>query len=351
MKPRTKLEHEVLRYSKYINPIGKDVKEWAFDVCLERKGFATKNRVICMDCGETFSSAIIKRKRAVCPHCETKLKVEYSRKRKDFQKNYFAIAEVHERFQLIRYFEIFSRHKKGNDVDVSVYEILQEWLRDDGKLTRVGNLHTNFDSWGGDWSIRKPGRTYYSHWKYKLYPYRYHPKSKFKKEYRKHGLDHKIRGVNILDAIKNVTTIPQAETLVKAKQYALLSHFSDRSQNIFYRWPSIKICMRNRYKVKDAGIWFDYLDLLEYFNKDLRNAKYVCPKDLKKEHDRLMVKKQLRIAKSNEESRKKKALNDQRIFKKHIARFKGLKFSNNSIEVVVLESVDCLLYTSPSPRD
>jgi len=69
-------------------------------------------------------------------------------------------------------------------------------------------------------------------------------------------------------------------------------------------------------------------------------------KKLKKEHDRLMVKKQLRIAKRNEESRKKKALNDQRIFKKHIARFKGLKFLNNSIEVVVLESVDAFLEES-----
>jgi hypothetical protein len=43
--------------------------------------------------------------------------------------------------------------------------------------------------------------------------------------------------------------------------------------------------MRNNYIIKDAKIWTDYLDLLSYFKKDLSNAHFVCPKDLKKQHD------------------------------------------------------------------
>lgn len=346
MKPRTKLEHECLKYSKYIDPIGHQIKDWAFKVCLEHKGYATRSRVICMDCGDTFSPDIVSRKRATCPNCGTRLKVTDTRKKTDFQKNYFAVAEVHERFQLIRYFEIVSRHKAGKDVSVSVWEILQEWIRDDGKLTRVGHLHTNFDSWGGDWSIRKPGRSYYSNWKYKLYPYRYYPKSKFKKEFRKHGIDHRIYGINIVDALRIVPNIPQAETLLKAKQYSLLYKMVDYPQFTARRWASIKICMRNNYKVKDAGIWYDYLDLLEYFGKDLRNAKYVCPKDLNKAHDRLVIKKQLLIAKRNEEERKQKILRNQSDFIRHIQRFMGLTFSDKKINVVVLESVDQFLEES-----
>lgn len=346
MKPRTKLEHEVFRYSKYTDPIGKDVKEWAFDICMYHKGFATKNKVICMDCGETFSTDLVNRKRAICPNCDTKLKIENSRKRTDFQTNYFAVAEVHQRFQLIRYFEIKSRHKKDYNADVSVYEILQEWIRDDGKLTRVGCLHTNFDSWGGDWSIRKPGRTYYSNWKYKIYPYRYHPSSTFKYEFRKHGISPDLKGIPFTEAVRIITSIPQAETLLKAKQFSLLNRMKDYPQNIFRRWPSIKICMLNRYKVKDSSIWLDYLDLLEYFNKDLRNAKYVCPKNLKKAHDYWMLKKQLRIAKQNEEARKKKALKDQKNFNKHIAKFKNISFSGDGISIVVLQSVDEFLLES-----
>lgn len=38
-------------------------------------------------------------------------------------------------------------------------------------------------------------------------------------------------------------------------------------------------------------MWNDYIDLLLYFKKDVRNAKYICPKNLKVEHDLLMNKK------------------------------------------------------------
>jgi hypothetical protein len=49
--------------------------------------------------------------------------------------------------------------------------------------------------------------------------------------------------------------------------------------------------MRNGYKVDDASIWRDYLNLLDFFGKDIHSAKYVCPADLKTEHDRYVKKK------------------------------------------------------------
>ncbi len=76
MKPKTRLQHKVIANSQQLYKIDNDILSWAKKDILEHKGFATKTRVICMDCGESFSPELVSRKRAVCPHCNTKLKIE-----------------------------------------------------------------------------------------------------------------------------------------------------------------------------------------------------------------------------------------------------------------------------------
>ena len=89
-------------YSQHLNNIDKEILEWAKSDCLEHKGYATKSRVICMDCGQRFSPELVNRKRAVCPHCGAKLKIEGTRKRNDKQSMYIAMAEICGEFQVIR---------------------------------------------------------------------------------------------------------------------------------------------------------------------------------------------------------------------------------------------------------
>jgi len=112
-------------------------------------------------------------------------------------------------------------------------------------------------------------------------------------------------------------------------------------------WPSIKICLRNKYKVKDHRIYIDYLDLLKYFKKDLRNAKYVCPKNLMKEHDILMKKKR-EILRLEEQERNRLAilkrqenLEKARIeFIERMNKFFDLEFKKGLIKIVPLKSID-----------
>ena len=59
MKPRTKLQRQVMDYSQHLNNIDKEILEWAKSDCLEHKGYATKSRVICMDCGQRFSPELV----------------------------------------------------------------------------------------------------------------------------------------------------------------------------------------------------------------------------------------------------------------------------------------------------
>lgn len=333
------MEKEVYDLSQYLPLISKSQKEWAYRECLKHKGFATQKSVTCMDCGECFSPELVVRKRAICPHCDTKLRVEVSRKRTDIQVTYFALTTVCWDYQIVRNFELKASYKQGHNVRYLLHEILQYWITPDEKLVMLGLTHNTqayCDSWGGEWGIKKD-----TAWqrKYEIYPRKYHPDSVFKEEYARIGIDHKLDGLNVLDAIKIIPYNPYGETLLKAKQYELLYHLKEHSNQIYHKWPSIRICLRNRYKVQDAGVWLDYLELLEHFGKDLHNARYVCPKDLKKAHDRLVQKKRNIQKKKDLKRQREEAALAQIQYAKMKQAFMGLQFSKGSLLVRFLESV------------
>ncbi|TFD92165.1 hypothetical protein E2605_18840 [Dysgonomonas capnocytophagoides] len=339
MKPRTKLQHEVIANSQQLYKIDNDILSWAKKDVLEHKGFATKTRVICMDCGNSFSPELISRKRAVCPHCNTKLKIDQTKKRTDEQRTYIASAEIYGEFQVIRNFELRSYHKSSEATRYFISEILQHWILSNGKREVVARRHTvNWycDSWGGYMEIQNKS----DERKYDVYPQKYHPDSRFKAEYRKYGIDRNLEGLTFLEAIKIVPKNSKAETLLKAKQYNLLDYCREYRGQIDYRWASIKICLRNKYFIKDAKYYMDYLDLLQYFGKDLRNAHYVCPKNLKKEHDLLVAKRKKQREKENAIQKREKLLKDQKVFEKlKKAMLAGIVFSDGKIKVRVLENV------------
>lgn len=290
MKPRTKLQFEVLYLSSSLPKIENKMLEWSKVVVLKHVGYATKNRVICMDCGERFSTELVSRKRAICPHCNTKLVVKQTRDRTNKQHIYVAIAQIYYDFQVIRYFELISYHKDNKPANIFIQEVLQHWILPTGKREVIALNHTaNWycDSWSGDMEIRDKGNVV----RYDIYPKAYHPDSEFKAEYMKYGINSKLQGATALEAITRIPNDNYAETLLKAKQYNLLAFRLDRTSQCNRYWSSIKICIRNKYIVKDARMWFDYLDMLNYFNKDLHSPHYVCPKDLKKQHDIFMKRK------------------------------------------------------------
>lgn len=293
MKPRTKLQFEVLENTKHLPYVRNKVYDWAKVECMKHLGYATKNRVICMDCGERFPTSLVSRKRACCPHCNTKLTITPTRDRTLKQDVYVAIAQTYYEFQVIRLFEIQSTHKSERKTAYSFFEVLQHWILPNGKREVIARNHTSnwcCDSWNGNMEIRNKSDVN----KYDIYHSAFHPESEFKPEYLKIGINHKLQGITALEAIKHIPTDSRAETLLKAKQYDLLYARIQNKWEVENKWQSIKICMRNNYIVKDAKIWFDYLDLLRYFKKDLHSAHYICPKDLKKQHD-IYVKRKKKV--------------------------------------------------------
>lgn len=347
MKPTNKLQREVVYLASRLLRITEDQKQWAYKYCLKHKGYATKNKVLCLDCGESFSPKLVSRKTAVCPHCNTKIKVELSRRTTDQQTNYFAITEIVGDFQVVRNFELKASYKKGYPVDHLLHEIIQYWILPDLKTTMFGLCHNTqgyCDSWGGSMEIRKDGTGYYNSHKYDVYPRIYHPDSVFKREYRKLGIDHNLKGLTLIEAITKIPKEPILETLIKAKEYQLLGVDIWKLRQ---RWPTLKICLRNKFKIKDASIYLDYLDLLEYFKKDLLNSVYVCPKNLKKEHDRLMKKKRVILDRQERERKLQQAIKRQQKLEKAIKdyvernqKFFDLEITKDNISIKLLQSVN-----------
>ena len=86
--------------------------------------------------------------------------------------------------------------------------------------------------------------------------------------------------------MKALLSDSRVETILKSGRKRDLKYFIDHPQDLDFCWPSYKIVLRQKYRIKDMGIWTDYLRMLDRCGKDLHNAHYVCPADLKAEHDK-----------------------------------------------------------------
>ena len=330
----------MIAYSKELQPLTGYVIDWAVAHILKCKGYATKHRVICLNCGNKFPSILIKRKRAVCPHCNKKLHIENTRKTTFGEKLFLGYAQIVEDYQVVRYFELQAVYTGGNIAEYFCSEVLQHWIKDNGTREIVAKSHifSYYDTrWTGNLEIRKDrgGRGV----SYDVYPKCFHPKSTIKSCYTKIGITPALKGITFLDAIRIIPENPPLETLLKAKQYNLLNAFSVRRLSPTY-WAAIKICLRNKYVIKDVGMWKDYIDLLEFFNKDIHSTKYICPVNLAKEHDRYAKKKKEFDKRKALEERRKKLLEDEAKFKELKAPFLGVKFSQGDLTVKTLDSVE-----------
>jgi putative methionine-R-sulfoxide reductase with GAF domain len=178
---------------------------------------------------------------------------------------------------------------------------------------------------------------YYANVYDKIYTGVVYPRQRLIPELKRTGYRTALYGQKPLDLFRILLSDSRAETLLKTGQTKLLKRLLDMGwqRNIDNYWASVRICIRNNYAIKDATLWCDYLDFLRFFGRDLHNAQYVCPTDLKVEHDRYMHKK----AKADARQELEKQLEKEAEYREAKEKFFGLMFSDGLISVRVLESV------------
>lgn len=358
MKPKTKKQREIVELFQKLPAITERQREWAFANCSENKAFKSKNVAWCSECGGSFDvvgselAVMLLGDKVICPHCGKKLKVEVSKKRKSGEKFYFTIVTTLKGYQVVRNFIVKKFVRKGEKPFQDIDEAVQLWIDENGHEEVIARpskaILGCYDAWDFSKPMELRRRHTSGYWDYN--PDKYlisgawvYPKRNLLPKVKRNGYTGRNNyGIPESEHIKMLLTDPEAEWLEKTGQYSLFKLKYNRGIPERFR-HAIHVANRARYKVKDASMWVDYLELLEYFHLDTHNAHYVCPRNLKAEHDRLDAKKKRIEAKRAAEKKKKEAAKDEAIYRADKQAFFGIRFGNDSIVVSVIQSVAALI--------
>jgi len=353
MKPSTKLQVEVWNLHKELsNP-----KEHEPFVISKHEFYYTTHykNLVCMECNHSWRPSQVWQEEVIgvkCPSCNKKLK-KISTENGGMASRFitYSVVQVVDRFQVVRYFSCWKHMSKNKIPRYSFSSLFEEWKDwDKNKKVIVGRTK----GWTGDgfnsteYEIRYVNNSGWRGDPYGAFISDYNcPGAEFLPRFKMYGLTKHKHDCDYRMLLDRIEKCPKIETLLKSKQNELLEFalYKDSRHNTY--WDSIKIVIRNKYKITDAGIWYDYLDLLRYFKKDLHNAVYVCPKNLKKEHDRWMKKKREILRLQEIENEKLRVIKRQQKLEKaivdYVERWKNffdLEFKKGNISISVLKSID-----------
>ena len=343
MKPRNKFQQRIVEASKKLTKLTKEQIEWSKNNVIDHIGRRNdKGKITCTKCTHSWQGVgllVDTLTDCICPYCKAKLAIKTTNKRV-FRTNYYmTIITACEGYQVVRSIMVKCTARVGQLPEYEHSEVMQRWIAPNGKHVTFAILRQTmgtmyYDAWIHHTflELRQENDIYN-----RIFTDVIYPRQKLIPELKRTGLKKSLYAQKPLELFRTLLTDCRAETLLKARQTKLFKRIMDMgwTRNIDNYWQSIKICIRNGYKIKDATLWCDYIDLLRFFGKDLHNAKYVCPIDLKKEHDHYIIKK----AKADAQQEIKKQLEKEAEYREVKAKFFGLMFSDGLINVRVLESV------------
>ena len=339
MKPRNRFEKAVLAESKHLRPITKTQSKWAFHECIDHFAYRLpKGHTTCMDCGHSWIMDK-HRETCTCPHCGARLQVEETYGRKLKQKQYFTILTTCGAYQVLRMFLIVVGMEKGCKAKYETIEIGQYWWNGQGRkvviaVQRILGHYMDTFSFYSPMAVRNDNEAY-----------RYvacapiYPKFKATEALRRNGFKNDFHKIAPIALIPALLTDSRVETLIKAERIDHLRYFLNNARAFEAYWQSYKIAVRNGYEIKDISLWCDYVDMLRRLGKDVHSPKYLCAKDLKAEHDRIEDKICRQREKEEIERKWQKAIEDEKRFQELKSKFFGIHFTDGTIQVRVLESV------------
>jgi len=342
MKAKNKFQQQIVEVSKTLPAITKAQAQWGYDNAIEHIGRRTdKGKITCTKCGHAWQGTgylVDTLTDCICPNCKAKLVVKTTKQRIFNGSYYMTIVTAHKGYQVLRTVMIKCVAKIGKKAEYTHSEVMQRWIAPSGKHCTFAKLRQTmgtmyYDSWifPSMLELRQENDVYN-----RIFTGDIYPRQKLIPEIKRTGFNKAFYGQKPIDMFRTLLTDSRAETLLKTRQNKLLERIMDIGwKNIDNYWQSIRICIRNGYKIEDATLWCDYIDFLRFLGKDLHNAKYVCPADLKAEHDRYMHKK----AQADARQELEKQLEKESEYRKAKEKFFGLMFSDGLISVRVLESI------------
>ena len=311
----------------------------------------TTKKYICIDCRHRWKYDDLS---GNCPHCKSVLTFHDKPRQRVFKDwNFYSVIQTYQEFTIIRIFYIDKYIKLGQVHNLgNFYEISQYWFHDNvGQVILAKNmLMFSFYSsppfnLRSELNDKQPYRDYHY-----ISPYQIYPQIQVSKILKRNELKKLFKGLLEVDVIRFLLNEPIYETLWKQNDMLLLKRFHKDCDRIKKYWKQILKFKKRNYQVKDISLWFDYLDLLSYFGKDINNPHYIFPADFTAAHDS-MVKQKQKKEREWEEARQKRELEKLNRLQEKAQEFikaKGkcfdITFSNSNIVVVVLSSFDVYKY-------
>lgn len=346
MIPKTKNQKRVDELSSTLSPYGKKKIKWMNQACFTHYGFRMKKGTTCMECGHEFTTT---GETSVCPKCKTELKIIDTRRRSEQIFSYACFIETCQEWQVIIYLELHCALLRGKPASYGHCVVVEYWINAKGERVvrsrlRAGMFSSKY-SWWSKLEIRKPNPTHEN-----ICTDNEYPDVKVIPELTRNGFNGVIGPYHPQKLFLTLLGSPEMESLKKSGLDNFFDYFMRHNyQNIKDYWPSIKICLRNKYPLSKVmpSTFMDHIDILKKFGKDIRSPKYICPEDFEKEHMKY-VNKQREIARREARRRDQERLIKERKemfalaekFEKEKKKFSNLYITNGKIVIKPLITVE-----------
>lgn len=347
MKAKTKIQKQIIAIDKKVPKLSEKQKQWAKKTCHSYYAFRNNaGTITCMICNHKWKSVttqgwqdeIMTQK---CPNCKSQLKIRSTPYRTYNEEKTFCIVTTIQNHQLIRIFTMNSYFKTSEKPRSYIAEQSRVYINEKGKFVIVGYSRANgwygSSRWFGDWSVKHNDTIYAhnQHWDY------YYPTMRWLPIVKRNGLKKYTKILTPFDTAFLLIKEPKAETLYKANQMELFTTcvYPERLLLIKKYWNTLKILIRRKVFISNAKDYLDYLELLEFFGKDLQCDKYICPDDFHKAHQHYVKKKRVYIVKQKEKERLEQMLLENDKYVSHIQKFKDLELKEKNITIKVIDSV------------
>lgn len=304
MKPRNKIQREVVALSGILSPITDKQKEWGIARCYTPKERSQNKRIY----------------------------------------RYFVISSRVKDWQVCRFFQV--RKVKQ---DYSVIEPVRLWFNADGHMeVEAMNrfcMSGRIDSWiiDSDLSLKQAPLPYRDYTQ--MLPISASKVTSALPILKRNGLKGSFHNMQPRDVIEGLLKNNMFETLWKCWQFSLLQALAyewNRDYNSADKMAAVRVVLHHGYKISDGRMWFDMIDMLKRAHKDIRNPQFICPANLKATHDEAM-----RLCYRYEERQRKirerqRILEDKKAAKKYeVARkcFVNMVLFDGKVEIKVLPTV------------
>lgn len=318
----------------------------------------SKCHAYCSHCGSEVRVLTQKE----CPVCHKKWDSAESVERPSRVYNYGYLCHmtVMEGLQVLRFWYVGYWFKPGRKTDYYVREVERQFIRSDGErkgfaLSRPMSTFGRYDAWNwsSDITIRETVSRYYGYYgdtttpRFDL-PCAHTVVKRVIPLLRRNGLRKSLHGTYYpVNLVRGLLTKPQIEQLWKIGQYKLAEYAVEHRPLCDETMASVRICHRNHYRVKDAKLWIDHILTLRRMHLDIRNAHYVCPKNLEKAHQEMVnrqnrrAERQRRMERAERYAKSLAAMNKERTaYVKRMGAILSLSLSARNLRIRPLQTVD-----------